>query len=651
MPWTRWLLLGASLAGCTFVTRAEYEAQLLQRDEDRDGYTIAAGDCDDRDPSVHPDRADVPYDGIDNDCASDGDLVDVDGDGFAAQQAGGDDCRDDDPEIRPGATDPPYDGVDTDCGADNDFDADRDQFMPGDIPPSEVAAYKAAWSATFPERYGDCDDLDPLAYPGAPGEVPYDGVDTDCDGANDFDADGDGVPFVEGSGGDCLDAPVFGINAKPEDVYPAWEGRPAAPDAPYDGVDSDCARDNDFDVDGDGFVLSGSFVAYLEYEERYGLELDAEPEDCNDDDARMYPGALEILGDALDHDCDRRDNGTDFVELGFSWSRPRAVRIRPIQDHLVLSLIADELDDGLNNLDNVVSAIVFPRAIQPGDAPVQTLTAVGPDPSEALDDGAAVVAQGAGFAVASVDARAGGRTLTVLQDVEYDGVDFVLGPASTRLHEGGAFGASAVDLVDTGTDRLVWSCGGSALQVSRGADLVTATAALGLSASTCFADRGGLSATACGSAGCETWAYDVAKGALLPATEAPWAGRSFTQVRRQGSLLAAIDSEDRAAVLDGLLEVDVPGGTRAFDAVEEGGDWFYGLIRSRSDRNDLRIGWGPAGGPLDTNTLRVLPTRGDLNPIDVAITAADDRVVLVVVLKDVDTPRADVVAWAAWEWR
>ena len=36
----------------------------------------------------------IPYDGKDNDCEGDGDLVDVDGDGYASIAARGDDCND-----------------------------------------------------------------------------------------------------------------------------------------------------------------------------------------------------------------------------------------------------------------------------------------------------------------------------------------------------------------------------------------------------------------------------------------------------------------------------------------------------------------------------------------------------------------------------
>ncbi|MDP6935775.1 MAG: MopE-related protein, partial [Myxococcota bacterium] len=50
----------------------------------------------------------------------------------------------------------------------------------------------------------DCDDGDPAVNPGAQ-EVWYDGVDSDCDGADDSDADGDGFASDEYGGDDCDD--------------------------------------------------------------------------------------------------------------------------------------------------------------------------------------------------------------------------------------------------------------------------------------------------------------------------------------------------------------------------------------------------------------------------------------------------------------
>ena len=88
----------------------------------------------------------------------------------------------------------------------------------------------------------DCDDADAAIYPGAV-EVWYDGVDQNCDRLNDFDQDGDGVVIAgcadprdcrpEIPGGDCddLNAEVF----------------PAAVDEWYDALDSNCDGANDFD--------------------------------------------------------------------------------------------------------------------------------------------------------------------------------------------------------------------------------------------------------------------------------------------------------------------------------------------------------------------------------------------------------------------
>jgi hypothetical protein len=82
----------------------------------------------------------------------------------------------------------------------------------------------------------DCDDGDPSVYPGAP-ELPYDGVDQDCDGQDLTDVDGDGFDAAEVGGEDCDDSRA--------DV------NPAAPEQPCDEVDEDC----------DGSALQQGLVA------------------------------------------------------------------------------------------------------------------------------------------------------------------------------------------------------------------------------------------------------------------------------------------------------------------------------------------------------------------------------------------------------
>ncbi len=153
-------------------------------DEDADGYSVPE-DCDDGNPDVYPGATEVPYDGVDQDC--DGmDLKDVDGDGYAATDAGGNDCDDSDPDVNPGADDVPYDGIDQDCNGADLVDADGDGYEAEDA------------------GGDDCDDTDPFSYPGAV-EIPYDRTDQDCDGEDLVDLDGDGYDARMSGGDDCND--------------------------------------------------------------------------------------------------------------------------------------------------------------------------------------------------------------------------------------------------------------------------------------------------------------------------------------------------------------------------------------------------------------------------------------------------------------
>ena len=84
---------------------------------------------------------------------------------------------------------------------------------------------------------GDCDDVNVIVYPG--GVEVCDGLDNNCNDVVDdgIDDDGDGY---EGCGGeDCNDSDA--------------SIHPAATDIPYNGVDEDCDGADVTDVDGDGF--------------------------------------------------------------------------------------------------------------------------------------------------------------------------------------------------------------------------------------------------------------------------------------------------------------------------------------------------------------------------------------------------------------
>ncbi|MCB9777612.1 MAG: lamin tail domain-containing protein [Alphaproteobacteria bacterium] len=87
----------------------------------------------------------------------------------------------------------------------------------------------------------DCDDGDPDVYPGAT-DLPYDGVDADCMGDSDYDADGDGHDSETYGGDDCDDDDAA--------IHPG------ATDTDGDDIDSDCDG-TDGPGGGDGGTDSG----------------------------------------------------------------------------------------------------------------------------------------------------------------------------------------------------------------------------------------------------------------------------------------------------------------------------------------------------------------------------------------------------------
>lgn len=188
------------------------------------GVVTVAGDCDDSEALVKPGLPEDCTDERDNDCDGTVDEsdepplwwrdLDDDGHGDADWQpiascapvAGhttvGDDCDDRDASSHPGADEVPYDGVDNACDGGNDFDMDGDG---AEVHPDFAATpITAAGYPRRPLQFLDCDDLDEAVFPGAE-EVFYDGVDADCDGADDFDADGDGHASDAFGGDDCDD--------------------------------------------------------------------------------------------------------------------------------------------------------------------------------------------------------------------------------------------------------------------------------------------------------------------------------------------------------------------------------------------------------------------------------------------------------------
>jgi hypothetical protein len=136
-------------------------------------------------------------------------------------------------------------------------------------------------------------------------EVPYDGVDQDCDGADLTDADGDGHAATEAGGDDCDD--------DDDDAFPGAEEA-------CDGVDTDCDGTADpttpwyRDDDGDGYG-AGAFLRACEAP----TGRVADDTDCDDTDAASFPGAPERC-DGLDDDCDGEVPDDEADADGDGWS-------------------------------------------------------------------------------------------------------------------------------------------------------------------------------------------------------------------------------------------------------------------------------------------------------------------------------------------
>ena len=193
------------------------------------------------------------------------DIVDLDGDGFEDSAAGGDDCDDTDASINPNATDIADDDIDQNCdGMDSVSSAN-------DVDGDGYADVNAGGN--------DCDDADASINPGML-DIGQDGIDQDCDGADELGLCSDNCSYAGWNGdGVCDDG---------------------GPNAAYGlcGFGADCSDCGvRYDNDGDGYYDDEGGVALTP-----SLELD-----CDDADASINPGMLDIGQDGIDQDCDGAD--------------------------------------------------------------------------------------------------------------------------------------------------------------------------------------------------------------------------------------------------------------------------------------------------------------------------------------------------------
>ena len=181
----------------------------------------------------------------------------------------------------------------------------------------------------------DCDDQDASVHPDA--EEVCDGVDNDCDGLIDEDFEesrpwyadqdedgyGDAMSRLRG----CEQPPGFVADHSDCDDQDA-SVHPGADDSWYDGVDGDCAGDDDHDADADGYSWEGTGGA-----------------DCDDQDASIHPGVPDWT-DGLDRDCDGVVDATRLLD------EPAAVfgSFDAGQLGAALATVPDQDGDGVEDL-------------------------------------------------------------------------------------------------------------------------------------------------------------------------------------------------------------------------------------------------------------------------------------------------------------
>ncbi len=326
-------------------------------------HVLNGGDCNDADDAIHPLASEVCGDSLDNDCSGTADgsdsadaetwHPDLDQDGFGDSDspvvacdgpadwiADGSDCDDSNDLVHPGVSE--YcDDVDWDCDGSATVgaidvttfyaDGDGDGFGATPVLACEAPEEHVATS-------GDCDDTDPLAYPGALESC--DTADRDCDGQaynnpadiltwyRDHDADGYGDPFVElqsclNPGGYVSNAEDCGDNdadLNPETIWyqdldeDNWGVEDEVlqlcepPDPLWARALGDCddaaAQQNPdtiWFIDSDGDNYGDPLLSSVGCEAPPDSVLVAE--DCDDADADVHPGVDEYC-DVTDWNCD-----------------------------------------------------------------------------------------------------------------------------------------------------------------------------------------------------------------------------------------------------------------------------------------------------------------------------------------------------------
>ena len=305
------------------------------------GYILDSSDCDDGNSSVYPGALEY-CNMLDDDCDNAIDEVgavggstyyaDSDGDGFGDSTAAvsacsvptgyvdnPDDCDDTTATVSPNAVEL-CNGIDDDCNAliddglaQIDWYADTDGDGFGNSQSLQTACSQPAG---FVLNDLDCDDTDILVNPTT--DEYCDGLDNNCDGLIDdpssvdallwyIDIDGDGYGVSDYTTLSC--SPIAGWADNTDDCDDTdILVNPSATEI-CNGLDDDCDGTVDigandmtvwyYDSDGDGFGDLSITEQACDVPQGYVATGD----DCDDAEAAIFPGAIELC-DAIDNDCD-----------------------------------------------------------------------------------------------------------------------------------------------------------------------------------------------------------------------------------------------------------------------------------------------------------------------------------------------------------
>ncbi len=382
-------------------------------DADGDGF-VAKEDCDDADIEVHPgapedcsndedDNCDGFKDDDDQDCTSanagSSDLgVDQDGDSWSLPE----DCDDDDREVYPGAPERCEEDdeapIDQDCGGTPEADVEGEEAegcvlwapdLDGDGFGDEDAGTLCTcaepeptetvpqWASGVDDGASwDCDDADPLVYPGAEPSCATEGLDADCDGEVDEEPFPDCVVWYEDRDGDGL--------GEPDETLCACE-QPAGYVATADDCTSAEKETWYRDADGDGAGVEGDTTSDGTPPSRVlcaaeGVYTAETAGDCDDTDASVGPDMEEDCDETVDRDCDGNmtaEDATNCIDFyydydGDGWAPEDAAETRCFcseegEGYWRARVVGDCMDKGETSAERLIDQDINPEATETCD--------------------------------------------------------------------------------------------------------------------------------------------------------------------------------------------------------------------------------------------------------------------------------------------